>query len=119
MWPEKPPLLKRSQVQRALIAAGRHPFMGGAIRTDGETCGSCRHAVKRRYSRSYTKCELRETRGLTTDIRASWPGCGRWEARIEQVRTDERIARALRVVVTEWWSGNAACEAAVARAGEE
>lgn len=42
-----------------------------------------------------------------------------WEARTTQVRTDERIARALRVVVTEWWSGNAACEAAVARAGKE
>lgn len=42
-----------------------------------------------------------------------------WEARVEQVRTDDRIARALRVVVTEWWSGNQACETAVARAGKE
>jgi len=46
---------------------------------DGETCGSCRFAVKVQHQAgSYYKCELMErywTHGAGTDIRLKWPAC--------------------------------------------
>ena len=48
----------------------------------GETCRSCKHYVRRIYSKPYRKCGLMRrlwTRGAATDIKASWPACGRWE----------------------------------------
>jgi hypothetical protein len=71
---------KRTIRRRAMLDAGIHPLMGGAVRADGETCGSCaHHCVQGDVARTYHKCELRNTGGPATDIRVSWPGCYRWE----------------------------------------
>ena len=70
---------RRTARRRELLAAGRHPFMGGPVRTDGETCGSCAHHVMRQRGRVWHKCVLHESSSAATDIRVSWPGCKRWE----------------------------------------
>lgn len=49
---------------------------------DGETCGTCRHMVRRMYSRVYFKCNIMRshwTGGYATDIKAGAPACRRWE----------------------------------------
>lgn len=48
----------------------------------GETCGTCRHLYRRRFSKTYLKCELMKpywTKGTGSDIRAKAPACRRWE----------------------------------------
>lgn len=48
----------------------------------GETCGSCRHAVRFDYSKSFYKCALAKARwtcGRGTDVRARDAACSRWE----------------------------------------
>lgn len=47
---------------------------------DGETCGTCKHHVIRRYAKNYHKCELMSTcwtGGGATDIRVRSPACSR------------------------------------------
>lgn len=50
-------------------------------RREGETCGSCRHLLRRRCGkRVYLKCGLTAwTCGPGTDWRAGWTACGRFE----------------------------------------
>lgn len=50
----------------------------------GETCGSCRHLVRKRMSRAYLKCELMRavwTGGHGTDVLARSPACAKWSAK--------------------------------------
>ena len=50
----------------------------------GETCGSCKHYVRKKYNRRiHLKCGLVEaqwTHGPGSDIRAKDPACKKWEA---------------------------------------
>lgn len=49
---------------------------------DGQTCGTCLHLVRRRYSRSYLKCGLMRaiwTGGGGSDVRFRSPACDKWE----------------------------------------
>ena len=52
---------------------------------EGETCGTCRHAMRFwRPSRSWAKCGLMRsnwTGGEGSDIRLRTPACRKWEAR--------------------------------------
>lgn len=47
----------------------------------GETCGSCKHLIRREFAKVYRKCRLTETRGASTDIKVRSPACLAWEAR--------------------------------------
>ena len=48
----------------------------------GRRCGQCAHLVRRRYARTYLKCEVAgETASAATDWRAKWDACGKWEER--------------------------------------
>jgi hypothetical protein len=43
-------------------------------------CKHCVHFYRKRYSKTYYKCELRgDTNGPGTDHRANWPTCMRFE----------------------------------------
>lgn len=47
-----------------------------------ETCGSCRHLVRKRMAKTYIKCGLMRsvwTGGSGTDIRSGDPSCKKWE----------------------------------------
>lgn len=61
------------------FAQGIHPVGRCTLANNGETCGTCRHHIVRRYARPYHKCDLNETGGAGTDIRLSWPACALWE----------------------------------------
>lgn len=53
---------------------------------DGETCGSCRHLVRKQLANIYRKCGLCRpwwTGGGATDVKARSPACSRWEAQQE------------------------------------
>lgn len=47
----------------------------------GETCKTCKHLVRLRYSRTYLKCAKarKVTKGPGTDIRAKSKACCLWE----------------------------------------
>ena len=48
-----------------------------------ETCGSCKHIVRKRQSKTWLKCALAErkwTHGRGSDILARSPACKFWEA---------------------------------------
>lgn len=50
---------------------------------EGERCNTCKHLTRRRFAKTYLKCELMRaiwTGGSATDIRAGSPACKRWEA---------------------------------------
>lgn len=50
---------------------------------EGETCGSCRHIVRKRLAKTYIKCgKNREgwTGGRKSDVRAKDAACKFWEA---------------------------------------
>ena len=57
--------------------------MASGTGPDGETCRTCKHkAYQYGTSSDYLKCGLMKqhwTRGGATDIKASWPACGRWD----------------------------------------
>jgi hypothetical protein len=49
----------------------------------GETCKTCAHLVRRRFSNTYLKCGLcvaKWTGGGATDVRARDDACSKWEA---------------------------------------
>lgn len=51
----------------------------------GETCGSCKHMVRRHKARTYIKCGLvkeRWTQGSGTDIRARDAACLKWTKKL-------------------------------------
>lgn len=53
---------------------------------EGETCGSCKHMVRKRMGNVYRKCGLMRahwTGGGKTDILAKSPACSRWEGKGE------------------------------------
>lgn len=66
--------------RRADLAAGRHPVTGLPLLSPdwGYQCGTCAHLIRRRYSRTYVKCALRETGAEATDVRLHWPACTRY-----------------------------------------
>lgn len=48
----------------------------------GETCATCKHAMRSYGPKHYAKCELnraRWTHGIKTDIRLRTPACSKWE----------------------------------------
>jgi hypothetical protein len=62
---------------KGTVPAGyvRSPGTGPA----GETCATCKHAVR---AKGYAKCGLnrpRWTGGIKTDIRLRTPACSKWE----------------------------------------
>jgi hypothetical protein len=80
--PEKiSPDRRRTARQRALIAAGIHPLMGGPTHPDRGTCGTCTHRIHiSGGGRTWPKCDLHElTHGPGSDCRAWWAACGRYE----------------------------------------
>jgi hypothetical protein len=72
---------KRTLRQKADVAAGIHPLMGGPTYPDQGTCGTCTHRVLLGgHNRTWPKCDLLEvTHGAGTDCRAWWPACRRYE----------------------------------------
>jgi hypothetical protein len=49
----------------------------------GETCKTCKHLARIRYSKTYLKCALIKegwTHGTGTDVKAKAPACRLWEA---------------------------------------
>lgn len=49
---------------------------------EGETCGSCKHHVRRHFAKVYHKCDLVSwTNGRATDILTKSPACKKWEAK--------------------------------------
>ena len=78
--PKTPPRRRRATNKRGHAAqTGTGPA--------GETCGTCEHLARRRFSKTYLKCGLMHahwTSGAGTDIRARDAACSRWEARVEQ-----------------------------------
>ncbi len=75
------PLEQKRQARRATERPRGHaarPNTG----PEGETCGSCRHLVRRQMSKTYPKCGLNRagwTRGPATDVRVRDPACSKWE----------------------------------------
>jgi hypothetical protein len=75
--------------QKADVANGRHPLMGGPTRPELGTCGDCVHRVLiGSHSRGWPKCDWGgpSQRGLdlmshsaATDCRAWWPACSNFE----------------------------------------
>lgn len=49
---------------------------------EGETCGTCKHMARNKWSKVYLKCDLARhlwTHGPGSDIRARSPACKAWE----------------------------------------
>lgn len=47
---------------------------------DGKTCKACVHFYRKKYSKTYLKCDLRRnSNGPATDHRAGWAACGKYE----------------------------------------
>lgn len=50
-------------------------------RAEGHECGQCIHLLRFRRGTSWMKCDLtRMTGSSSTDWRARWPACGKFEA---------------------------------------
>lgn len=73
---------ERKRMRRRAASAPRgHAALPGTG-PDGETCGTCRHMVRRKFSKAFLKCGLNEaawTRGPASDIRARDAACRKWE----------------------------------------
>jgi hypothetical protein len=53
-------------------------------------CKQCRLFVRKHFSKTYFKCELRgNTNGPATDHRANWPACGRF---VKREMTTEKLS---------------------------
>lgn len=53
----------------------------------GETCKTCKHLVRRQFSKTYLKCGLMRahwTGGPGSDIRAKAPACRHWEKIVDE-----------------------------------
>jgi hypothetical protein len=73
---ERKKLTRRDPIPKGYIAM---PGSGPA----GETCGSCKHLVRKQMSKTYLKCALASsfwTGGRGSDVLARSPACKRWEA---------------------------------------
>lgn len=88
---------RRTQRQRADIAAGRHPATRTALADGGQTCGGCAYSIRVQGGRrTYWKCEkVGVTHGPGSDIRISWPACTVWvdRARLATCNTCEGAGR--------------------------
>ena len=70
----------RGYLVKLRLERGQHPHRGGRLGPAGETCGSCEHLVRVRFSKTYLKCAHGpDSRGPATDIRARWPSCELWK----------------------------------------
>ena len=87
--PEQPALfdgaplvqLKREGKKRKPTKANGYAALPGTGPA-GETCGTCAHHVRRRWSKVYNKCALRVddwTMSTGTDIRVSSPACSKFK----------------------------------------
>lgn len=57
-----------------------NPMCRAAGITEGKKCKTCRHLIRKRYSKVYYKCAFRgNTNGPGTDHRVNWPACGKYE----------------------------------------
>lgn len=75
---------KRTLRQRADVARGVHPLVGGPLTTIPEArCGNCTHLFTvQHHDRRYLKCTVRgDSSSAASDARRWWPGCTRWEAK--------------------------------------
>jgi hypothetical protein len=71
---------ERKQLRRRYQPRGYAALPGSG--PQGETCGGCKHLVRRRMSKTYQKCRLMEahwTGGTGTDVQARSPACRNWE----------------------------------------
>lgn len=51
---------------------------------EGVKCKDCAHLWRKRFSRTYYKCDLRgNTNGPGTDHRVNWPACSQFVPRAE------------------------------------
>ena len=49
-------------------------------KVEGQTCKKCTHLVRFRAGSYWFKCELtKQTHGASTDWRAGWQACGKYE----------------------------------------
>src|SRR6187402_922152 len=47
---------------------------------EGIKCKTCSHLFRKRYSKTYIKCDLRmNTNGKGSDHKANWPACSKYE----------------------------------------
>lgn len=77
--------VKRSGKRREPIPRGHAAQPGTG--PEGETCRTCDHLYRRRYSKTYLKCGLMQahwTGGRGSDVRARDPACRRWEPKKEE-----------------------------------
>lgn len=71
---------RTGKVKRKSAAPQGHAWQPGSGPA-GETCGTCKHMVRRHMARTYIKCGLVKehwTQGSRTDIRARDPACLKW-----------------------------------------
>ena len=80
------PMLTPEQRRRLALASKKkktgHAWAPGTG-PEGETCGSCKHLVRKHMAKTYLKCGLMRgqwTGGGGTDVRARDPACKKWEA---------------------------------------
>jgi hypothetical protein len=79
--PHKGGVPSRGYLVALRLEQGLHPHLGKRLGPVGETCGSCAHLVRVRFSKTYLKCAHGPvSRGPATDIRAKWPSCELWKA---------------------------------------
>ena len=74
---------ERKRMRRRASNAARGYAAPPGTGPEGETCRSCRHLARVRYSRTFLKCELNRaawTKAPWTDIRAGSPACRKWQA---------------------------------------
>jgi hypothetical protein len=83
---EPSPDQRRTQRQKAQLAAGVHPATRRTLlAVAGSTCGTCVHALQvMPGNRRHWKCEkhyLGPSHSAASDIRVSWPACQLYERR--------------------------------------
>jgi hypothetical protein len=74
---------ERKRMRRRASERPRGHAMPSGTGPTGETCGSCRHLVRRQWSKTYLKCGLNQaawTHGSRSDVRARDAACSKWAA---------------------------------------
>lgn len=76
----------RTERRRLMLERGEHPTGNGSIDTR-QSCGNCIHCTDEYHGgggRLYHKCDvsrLGRSHSAASDVRLSWPACGKFEAR--------------------------------------
>jgi len=83
--PDSPALTpdQRKKLKRREPIPSGHAMPPGTGPT-GETCGSCKHLVRKSMAKVYLKCGLTRqcwTGGRKTDVRARDSACIKWESK--------------------------------------